>query len=137
MFTHGYLAIPTTFCEHSRIHIENVPYGQSPSTSPLPKLKRREDAMQMFPCRRITVTGGAGFLGRHVVGKLRALPGLDVFVPRSKDYNLVEGSQVVRLFEESRPEMVIHLAAVVGGIGYNQQNPGRFLYENLMMGTQL
>jgi GDP-L-fucose synthase len=83
------------------------------------------------------VTGGAGFLGRHVVAKLRAVPGVEVMVPRSKDFNLVEGAQVVRLFEEARPEMVIHLAAVVGGIGHNQKNPGRFLYENLMMGTQL
>ncbi|HWY86154.1 MAG TPA: GDP-L-fucose synthase, partial [Gemmataceae bacterium] len=86
---------------------------------------------------RVTVTGGAGFLGRHVVAKLRDFPGLDVMVPRSKDFDLVDGAQVARLLQESRPEMVIHLAAVVGGIGHNQKNPGRFLYENLMMGTQL
>jgi GDP-L-fucose synthase len=93
--------------------------------------------MHSFPCRRVTVTGGAGFLGRHVVAKLRDVPGLDVMVPRSKDFDLVDGAQVTRLLQESRPEMVIHLAAVVGGIGHNQKNPGRFLYENLMMGTQL
>jgi GDP-L-fucose synthase len=94
--------------------------------------------MQLFPYRRIVVTGGAGFLGRHLVTKLRDLPGVeDVIVPRSRDYNLVEGAHVVRLLKEIRPEMVIHLAAVVGGIGHNQKNPGRFLYENLMMGTQL
>jgi GDP-L-fucose synthase len=93
--------------------------------------------MQKFPCRRIVVTGGAGFLGRQLIAKLRAWPEIEVFVPRSKDFNLVDGKQVVRLFEEARPEMVIHLAAVVGGIGHNQKNPGRFLYENLMMGTQL
>jgi GDP-L-fucose synthase len=93
--------------------------------------------MQAFPCRRVVVTGGAGFLGRHVVTRLRAMPGVEVVVPRSKDFNLVEGAQVLRLYDEARPEMVIHLAAVVGGIGHNQKNPGRFLYENLMMGTQL
>jgi GDP-L-fucose synthase len=93
--------------------------------------------MEFFPYRKIVVTGGAGFLGRHVVAKLEALPQVEVTVPRSQDYNLVDGAQVVRLFGETRPEMVIHLAAVVGGIGHNQKNPGRFLYENLMMGTQL
>jgi GDP-L-fucose synthase len=93
--------------------------------------------MQKFPCRRVVVTGGAGFLGRQLIAKLRAWPEIEVFVPRSKDFNLVDGNQVVRLYEEARPEMVIHLAAVVGGIGHNQKNPGRFLYENLMMGTQL
>jgi len=93
--------------------------------------------MQSFPYRQIVVTGGAGFLGRFLVNRLRSFPGLNVVVPRSKDYNLVEGSQVMRLYQETRPDMVIHLAAVVGGIGHNQKNPGRFLYENLMMGTQL
>ena len=94
--------------------------------------------MQLFPYRRIVVTGGAGFLGRHLVTRLRGLPGVeDVIVPRSRDYNLVDGAQVVRLLKETKPEMVIHLAAVVGGIGHNQKNPGRFLYENLMMGSQL
>jgi GDP-L-fucose synthase len=97
----------------------------------------KEAIMHSFPYRRVTVTGGAGFLGRHVVAKLRDFPGLDVMVPRSKDFDLVDGAQVARLLQESRPEMVIHLAAVVGGIGHNQKNPGRFLYENLMMGTQL
>jgi GDP-L-fucose synthase len=100
-------------------------------------LKKRA-AMQLFPYRRIVVTGGAGFLGRHLVSRLRGLAGVEhVTVPRSRDYNLVEGAQVVRLLEDTKPEMVIHLAAVVGGIGHNQKNPGRFLYENLMMGTQL
>ncbi|HEX8070922.1 MAG TPA: GDP-L-fucose synthase [Pyrinomonadaceae bacterium] len=90
-----------------------------------------------FPYRRVTVTGGAGFLGRYVVERLRDLPGVEVFVPRSRDYDLVEGAAARRLVADARPELVIHLAAVVGGIGHNQRNPGRFFYENLMMGTQL
>src|SRR3989441_8154556 len=90
-----------------------------------------------FPYQKIVVTGGAGFLGRFVVEKLRAYARVNVSVPRSSEYNLVEAAGVKRLLEESRPDLVIHLAAVVGGIGHNQKNPGRFFYENLMMGTQL
>src|SRR5918998_2853941 len=96
-----------------------------------------ETTIKEFPYRRVVVTGGAGFLGRYVVERLRAFEGVEVVVPRSRDYNLVEGADVARLLEEARPDMVVHLAAVVGGIGHNQKNPGRFLYENLMMGTQL
>jgi GDP-L-fucose synthase len=90
-----------------------------------------------FPYQKIVVTGGAGFLGRFVVEKLRAWPELDVFVPRSRDYNLIKESETERLLHETRPDLVIHLAAVVGGIGHNQRNPGRFFYDNLMMGVQL
>jgi len=90
-----------------------------------------------FPYRRVVVTGGAGFLGRFVVEKLRRYPDVEVFVPRMRDYNLVQAADVERLLADARPDMVIHLAAVVGGIKHNKQNPGRFFYENLMMGTQL
>lgn len=90
-----------------------------------------------FPYKRVVVTGGSGFLGRFVIEKLKAYSHVDVFVPRSKEYNLVENSDVKRLLRDTEPDLVIHLAAVVGGIGYNQQNPGRFFYENLMMGAQL
>src|ERR1051325_11312702 len=83
-----------------------------------------------FPYKKITVTGGAGFLGRHLVQRLKDR-GADVFVPRSRDYNLVKEADVARLLDEARPEMVIHLAAVVGGIGYNQKNPGRHLVQRL------
>lgn len=96
-----------------------------------------EKPRDSFPYKRVVVTGGAGFLGRHLVARLGDYDGVEVFVPRSRDYNLVLGSDVERMLSEYRPEMVIHLAAVVGGIGANQQNPGRFFYENLMMGTQL
>src|SRR6267143_3990426 len=90
-----------------------------------------------FPYRRVVVTGGAGFLGRFVVDKLKSFPDVEVFVPRSRDYDLVQGDQVKRLLSDTQPDMVLHLAAVVGGIGHNQKNPGRFFYDNLMMGTQL
>jgi GDP-L-fucose synthase len=90
-----------------------------------------------FPYRRVLVTGGSGFLGRYVVNRLRQFPGLEVIVPSHSEYNLVEGSNVERLLSATHPDLVIHLAAVVGGIGANQKNPGKFFYENLMMGVQL
>jgi GDP-L-fucose synthase len=87
--------------------------------------------------KRICVTGGAGFLGRRVVARLEAIGCKNVFAVRHKDYDLVRAAAVDRLYREARPEIVIHLAAVVGGIGANRENPGRFFYENLMMGAQL
>jgi GDP-L-fucose synthase len=90
-----------------------------------------------FPYQRILVTGGAGFLGRFVVERLNSFPNVEIFLPRSSQYNLVQGAEVKRLLADTKPDLVIHLAAVVGGIGHNQKNPGRFFYDNLMMGTQL
>ena len=90
-----------------------------------------------FPYKKVVVTGGAGFLGRFVVEKLKTFPDVQVTVPRSRDYDLVKEENVKRLLADANPELVIHLAAVVGGIGHNQKNPGRFFYDNLMMGTQL
>jgi GDP-L-fucose synthase len=87
--------------------------------------------------KRVLVTGGAGFLGRQVVNKLGQKGSRDVFVPRRQEYDLTQQDSVERLYQEFHPEIVIHLAAVVGGIGANRMNPGRFLYENLIMGTQL
>jgi GDP-L-fucose synthase len=87
--------------------------------------------------KRIVVTGGEGFLGRRVVAALAGRGCRDVFVPAERDYNLVDLEAVRRLYRDARPQLVIHLAAVVGGIGANRQNPGRFFYENLMMGVQL
>ena len=92
---------------------------------------------QSFPYQRVVVTGGTGFLGRYIVSRLQRYRGLQVFVPTHGDYNLVEGEDVRRLLSNTKPDLVIHLAAVVGGIGANQQNPGTFFYENLMMGAQL
>ena len=87
--------------------------------------------------KRIAVTGGGGFLGRVVVNKLRERGSEEVFVVRKRDYDLVRAADVERLYAEARPEVVIHLAAVVGGIGANRENPGRYFYENMMMGVQL
>jgi GDP-L-fucose synthase len=95
------------------------------------------DFLEKFPYERVVVTGGAGFLGRFIVDRLRKYPNVEVFVPRKRDYDLVQRAQIDRLLDDTRPDMVIHLAAVVGGIGANQKNPGKFFYENLMMGTQL
>lgn len=90
-----------------------------------------------FPYSKIVVTGGAGFLGRFIVDRLKAFKNVEVFIPRSSEYDLVKGEDVRRLLADAKPDMVIHLAAVVGGIGHNQKNPGRFFYDNLMMGVQL
>ena len=83
------------------------------------------------------MTGGGGFLGSFVVAKLRERGCRAVFVPRSKDYDLVDIDAVKRLYRDSQADVVIHLAARVGGIGANRANPGKFFYDNLMMGTQL
>lgn len=86
---------------------------------------------------RVMVTGGAGFLGSFVVEALQRRGARDVFVPRSADYDLVDGAAVRKLLKDSKPDLVIHLAAQVGGIGANRENPGKFFYENAMMGIQL
>ena len=90
-----------------------------------------------WPEERIVVTGGAGFLGRHLLEALRARGAREIFVPRSTDYDLVDIQAVRRLYADARPTLVVHLAARVGGIGANRESPGNFFYENLMMGVQL
>jgi GDP-L-fucose synthase len=87
--------------------------------------------------KRICVTGGGGFLGSFVVDRLRARGCRDIFIPRRRDYNLTTSDGVARLIADARPEVLFHLAAVVGGIGANKDNPGLFFYENAIMGIQL
>lgn len=93
--------------------------------------------MSNFPYKRVVVTGGAGFLGSYVTRKLRERGVENIFIPRSSDYDLVRIEQVRRLYDDTNPDLVIHMAAVVGGIGANRANPGRYFYDNLMMGVQL
>jgi GDP-L-fucose synthase len=84
--------------------------------------------------KRILVTGGSGFLGQHVIAQLRQRGCANVIAPRRAEYDLTREVEVERLFEERHPDIVLHLAAVVGGIGANRANPGRFLYDNAVMG---
>ncbi|HEY5483854.1 MAG TPA: GDP-L-fucose synthase [Propionibacteriaceae bacterium] len=90
-----------------------------------------------WPGRRVMVTGGGGFLGSAVVRRLRAAGATEIFVPRSRDYDLRTKEEIDRALADGTPDLVIHLAAVVGGIGANRENPGRFFYENAIMGIQL
>ncbi len=87
--------------------------------------------------KRVVVTGGAGFLGSYVVEKLRGRGCPNIFVPRSQKYDLRDRDAIIRLYGDANPQVVIHLAAVVGGIGANRANPGRFFYDNAIMGIQL
>jgi GDP-L-fucose synthase len=93
--------------------------------------------MSFIKGRRVVVTGGAGFLGDPVCNELRAYGPADIYVPRSAQYDLRDRAAVRRLFQTVRPDVVVHLAAVVGGIGANRANPGRFFFENAIMGIQL
>jgi len=93
--------------------------------------------MSFWKDKRVVVTGGAGFLGSYVVEKLRERGCREIFAPRSKDYDLREKEAIIQMYKDSKPDIVIHLAAVVGGIGANQKYPGRFFYDNAIMGIQL
>ena len=90
-----------------------------------------------LPTSRILLTGGAGFLGRAVVERLRARGVTDIFIPRRRDYDLTHEADVERVYRDARPDVVIHLAAEVGGIGANQANPGRYFVANMAMALHL
>jgi len=90
-----------------------------------------------FGDRSIVVTGGAGFLGSYVIERLQRRGCKNILVPKIEDYDLVQMNNIVRMYSDMKPDIVIHLAAVVGGIGANREHPGEFFYKNLMMGVQL
>lgn len=93
--------------------------------------------MNSLAGKKVVLTGGSGFLGRYVLERLTAHGATEIFVPRSRSYNLCHREEVERLYAEQRPEIMIHLAATVGGIGANRSNPGRFFYENMAMGLHV
>ena len=93
--------------------------------------------MNFWENKRILVTGGGGFLGARVVSKVTAKKPKAVAAPSSREYDLVEQRDVARIYEDIRPDIVIHIAARVGGIGANRANPGKYFYDNLIMGVQL
>ncbi|MEK6676955.1 MAG: GDP-L-fucose synthase [Planctomycetota bacterium] len=90
-----------------------------------------------FGGQRVCVTGGAGFLGRAVCERLRSAGAINLIVPRSTEFDLTDATDVARLYQIHRPDLVIHLAAEVGGIGANQKRPGRFFFANMAMGLHL
>jgi len=102
---------------------------------------RRKDTMaadvNFWRDRRVCVTGGAGFLGSFIIEKLNQRGVQDIFIPKIQDYDLVQHEAILRLLDDARPDIIIHLAAHVGGIGANREHPAEFFYDNLMMGVQL
>jgi GDP-L-fucose synthase len=95
------------------------------------------NSSEFWRSKRVTVTGGAGFLGSHLVERLRSFGAGQIFVPRSSEYDLVHPEAVQRMLKDATPDVVFHLAARVGGIGANRAHPGEFFYDNLIMSTQL
>jgi len=93
--------------------------------------------MNFWRDKRVIVTGGAGFLGSYVVEKLKGRGCKNIFIPRSKEYDFTKEKNVIRLYQDYSADIVIHLAAVVGGIGANRENPGKFFYDNLVIGAML
>jgi GDP-L-fucose synthase len=97
----------------------------------------RIDSKGFWSKRRVCVTGGAGFLGSFVVESLRQRGAAEIFVPTIEEYDLVKSGDIGRMLDQSRPDMIIHLAAHMGGIGAHRDHPAEFFYDNLMMGAQL
>lgn len=93
--------------------------------------------MKFWNKKKVLVTGGKGFLGSFVVEELKKRECKDIFIPDINDYNLVEMEAVKKVYLDAKPDIVLHLAAQVGGIGANRENPGKFFYDNLMMGVQM
>lgn len=93
--------------------------------------------MSFWKDKKVVVTGGSGFLGKFVVAELARKGCQHILIPRKKEYDLRKMSAIVRMLKKSKPDIIIHLAAVVGGIGANRVSPGEFFYDNLMMGVQL
>jgi len=100
-------------------------------------MNRNGPTAEFWSERRVLVTGGAGFLGSHLVDRLRSVGAGEIFIPRRHEYDLLERDAVRRLLADIRPDIVLHLAAKAGGIGANQAKPAEFFFDNLMMGAQL
>jgi GDP-L-fucose synthase len=93
--------------------------------------------MQYFENKTVVVTGGAGFLGHYVINSLKQRNCKSIYIPTIEEYDLRKPEDINRLYETAKPDVLIHLAAVVGGIGANRENPGKFFYDNAIMGIQL
>ena len=98
---------------------------------------RKDSSKSWWADKRVCVTGGAGFLGGFLVEELRSRGANEVFIPEYPEFDLTLREDIVRMLEVAKPDVIIHLAAVVGGIGANRANPGRFFYDNAIMGIQL
>jgi GDP-L-fucose synthase len=95
------------------------------------------DPQEFWANRRVCVTGGAGFLGSFVQETLRERGATEIFVPHIEDYDLTQQAEIERMLEDAKPDVIIHLAALAGGIGANRARPAEFFYKNLMMGVPL